>query len=97
MEQKKNSPFIGYEYKEVTVPSEQASQYLDCYENFGWEMDGNHLPSVQHSIVTLRMKRDRKIINKTELTRLQRHFEACAREIDMLERSKTTGASLWAL
>lgn len=97
MEQKKNSPFIGYEYKEVTVPGEQVSQYMDCYENFGWEMDGNFLPAVQHSNVTLRMKRDRKIINKVELTRLQRHFEACAREIDTLERSKTSAATVWAL
>lgn len=97
MEQKNSRPFIGYEYKEVSVPGEQASRYLDCYENFGWELDENRIPSVQRSVVTLRMKRDRKIINKTELTRLQRHFEACAREIDTLERSKTTGATVWAL
>ena len=46
---------------------------------------------------TLRMKRDRKLIHKMELTRLQRHFEACAKEIEVLEKSKTSVASAWAL
>ena len=44
----------------------------------------------------LRMKRDRKLIHKMELTRLQRHFEACAKEIEVLEKSKTSVASAWA-
>ena len=30
--------FIGYEYKEVTVPNQQAALYMDAYENFGWKM-----------------------------------------------------------
>ena len=46
---------------------------------------------------TIRMKRDRKIVNKMELTRLQRHFEACVREIEALEKSKTSAATVWAL
>ena len=32
-----------------------------------------------------------------ELTRLQRHFEACVRELDELEQSKTTRASIGAI
>ena len=47
--------------------------------------------------VILRLKRDRKIINKMELTRLQRNFESCVREIDMLEKSKTSAATVYAL
>lgn len=47
--------------------------------------------------MTLRLKRDRKIVNKTELTRLQRNFEACVREIQSLENSKTSKATIWAL
>ena len=97
MEQKKETPFVGYEYKEITVPGEQASMYLDCYENFGWEPDENLAAAAGHSTVTLRLKRDRKILNKMELTRLQRHFEACAREIGELERAKTTAAIVWSL
>ena len=97
MEEKKRTPFVGYDYKEVTVPSEQASLYKDCYESFGWEIDEN--PSTQQSIglTKIKMKRDRKIINKMELIRLQQHFETCAREIEDLERSKHTSASIWAL
>ena len=44
--------------------------------------------------MTLRLKRDRKIVNKTELTRLQRNFEACVREIQSLENSKTSKATI---
>ena len=47
--------------------------------------------------VTLRLKRNRKIINKMELTRLQRNFEACVGEIDTLERAKTSVPTEWAL
>lgn len=89
--------FVGYEYKEITAPTDRVSLYMDCYENFGWQEDTN-MPTVSgmhHT--TLRMKRDRKIVNKMELTRLQRHFEACAQEIEKLERSKITVASIWAL
>lgn len=74
--------FVAYEYKEVSANSSQASFLLDGYENFGWEPDDN-LPQSSQSrhpgaekMMTLRLKRDRKIVNKTELTRLQRNFEA---------------------
>ena len=97
MEQRKGTPFVGYEYKEVTVPSNQASMYMDCYETFGWEPDERVGTSGGYNMTRIRMKRDRKIINKMELTRLQRHFEACTREIDALERSKTSAATVWAL
>ena len=93
--------YIGYEYKEVTVPREQASMYADCYENFGWEMEAtaqaseNTHPTSRN--VTLRMKRNRKIVNKMELTRLQRNFEACTHEIEVMEEAKTRMPTVWAL
>lgn len=43
---KKENAFVGYEYKEIVVPSEQASMRIDCYECFGWELDKN-IASVQ--------------------------------------------------
>lgn len=43
--------------------------------------------------VVMKFKRDRKIRNKSELTRLQRQFEACTAEIVSLEKSKVTEAS----
>ena len=88
--------FVGYEYKEITAPTDRISSYIDCYESFGWQMDEN-MPTVSkmHQ-TTIRMKRDRKIVNKMELTRLQRHFEASTGEIETLEKSKTSAASIWA-
>ncbi|MGN0313769.1 MAG: hypothetical protein ACI4EG_03140 [Fusicatenibacter sp.] len=97
MEDRNQVPFIGYDYKEITVPSRQASMYMDCYETFGWEPDDRIVTTSGYHMTHIRMKRDRKIINKMELTRLQRHFEACAREIDELERSKTSVAMVWSL
>lgn len=89
--------FISYEYKEITVRSDKASLYLDCYESFGWQQDENFPLQESRDWITLRLKRDRKLVNKTELTRLQRNFESSMDEIIALERSKTTEASIWAL
>ncbi|MGM9614457.1 MAG: hypothetical protein ACI3W7_02860 [Oscillospiraceae bacterium] len=93
---REETPFVGYEYKELTVPGEQASMHIDCYECFGWELDEN-IAAVHGGHTTIRMKRNRKIMNKAELTRLQRHFEACVWEINELERAKTSAATVWAL
>lgn len=95
--------YTGYEYKEITVPAEQASMYLDCYENFGWVEDGNaetidrQAPLHDSRRIALRMKRNRKIANKMELTRLQRNFEASAHEIETMEGAKTQMPLVWAL
>lgn len=88
--------FVGYEYKEITVNRSMESVYTDGYANFGWELDGT-APSLQGiASIMLKFKRDRKIRNKAELTRLQRQFEACAAEIEGLEKSKTSGAMIAA-
>ncbi len=97
MKESKKKDYIGYEYKEVTVPSEEASFYLDSYENFGWNEDENFAAVPGAHFTALRLKRDRKIMNKMELTRLQQHFEACVKEIQMLEKEKTSGAKAAAL
>lgn len=97
MNKREKKDYIGYEYKEVVVRSEQASLYLDCYETFGWKEDENFAAMCGSHLTTLRLKRDRKIVNKMELTRLQQHFEACANEIEALEKAKTSAATVWAL
>lgn len=89
--------FIGYEYKEIAVETTKAPMYLDCYQCFGWQPDGNITSKEYLGRVTITLKRDRKILNKMELTRLQRHFEACMGEIDRLESSKTQTATIWSL
>ncbi|MBD5450850.1 MAG: DUF2207 domain-containing protein [Lachnospiraceae bacterium] len=95
--------FVGYEYKELLTENSRFSFLLDGYENFGWELDEN-LPengegrnpvSLQRKV--LRLKRNRKIVNKMELTRLERNFEACVNEIDKLENEKTSTATAYAL
>lgn len=92
--------FKGYEYKEIITDMDKASFLMDGYENFGWEQDDN-LSSISQGAnpkkVMIRMKRNRKIVNKMELTRLQRNFEACIHEIEELEKSKTSVATMYAL
>ena len=92
---KKN--YIGYEYKEVFDTQDKISIILDGYTNFGWILDENIQPSKILGKVSIKLKRDRKIVNKAELTRLQRHFEACLKEIDIAEKSKTHYATIVAL
>jgi len=94
---KGGSDYIGYDYKTVTTNSEQVSFCLDAYENFGWMPDDSISVSQQTDSVTLRLKRDRKILNKAELTRLQQHFEACMDEIATLENTKARTAIIYSL
>lgn len=88
--------FVGYEYSDVTVNRTVESLYLDSYPAYGWEYEGKALSLNNVSSVTMKFKRDRKVSNKAELTRLQRQFEALAKEIVTLERSKTFTAAIVA-
>lgn len=94
MSEKENG-YVGFEYMEVPSKRNMESLYVDSYENFGWAFEGDAAQEGSDR-VTLKFKRDRKLRNKAELTRLQRQFEACAHEIEALERSKTTTATIAA-
>lgn len=94
-ETSKNKSYIGYEYKNITVSRDMESVYADGYQNFGWEMEENSSPLRFYSS-TLKFKRDRRLRNKAELTRLQRQFDACVNEIENLSLSETTTASIVA-
>lgn len=87
------SSFIGYEYKDITVKRTMESVYADGYTNFSWTLEGISTPIQNIGSVTMKFKRDRKIRNKAELTRLQRQFDACVAEIEKLEFSKVIAAS----
>ncbi len=89
--------FIGYEYRTLSVHEQLVPVYSDGYASFGWMLDDSSAPQKIGDKVTLRFKRDRKIRNKAELTRLQRQFDACCEEIMALERSKTQKATITAL
>lgn len=88
--------FVGYEYKDITTKQEMESLYADGYRNFGWKLETTTALEKTQGTVNMKFKRDRKIVNKAELTRLQRQFEACVEEVTHMERSKTTGASIAA-
>ncbi|MGN0136267.1 hypothetical protein [Anaerotignum sp.] len=95
-----STDYIGYEYKDKIVPASLVSLYLDCYPCFGWEEDPNgaQYGGVRRGgEISLRFRRNRKICNKTELTRLQRNFDGCVSEIEYLERSKFSAATIWSL
>ncbi len=80
----------SYDYLKVTVEDSLCSQYMDGYSCFGWKQDENLSSETSGGRVTLHLKRSRSILNKTELVRLQRHYEACMQEIAALEASKSS-------
>ena len=95
---KSSGGFIGYEYKDLTVSRNMKPVYADGYTSFGWTLEGTSLSlqSLSSGSVVMKFKRDRKLRNKAELTRLQRQFESCVSEIEKLEASKSVGASVVA-
>ena len=82
--------FESWDYLKVTVEADLCSQYMDGYASFGWQSDENCPQERSGGKVTLHMKRSRSILNKAELTRLQRHYDACMEEIVALEASKSS-------
>ncbi len=90
---KNENGFIGYEYKDVTVRYSMEAIYTDGYTNFGWSLESTSVPIQSVGSLVMKFKRDRKIRNKAELSRLQRQFDSCVAEIEALERSKAIGAS----
>jgi hypothetical protein len=85
--------FVGYEYKNVTVKQSSADLYADAFPSFGWMLEGAGTPLGLPGSVAMKFKRNRKIPNKVELTRLQRQFEAQIAEVECLESSKSLSAS----
>lgn len=88
------SEFESFDYTKVTVAENQMSQYMDGYEHFGWRVDSNVPIEKGMGKVTIHLKRSRAVLNKMELTRLQRHFEACMSEIAALENSTESFAMI---
>lgn len=91
MEQEHQPSYVAYEYKEIEAKGERGSLLLDCYQSLGWEAEKETASG------RIMLRRSRKIMNKAELTRLQRNLEACVVEIDALQSSKTSKASITSL
>lgn len=88
--------FIGYEYREVHTKRGLISVYVDGYENFGWSLEDTESPIGKIDTAVLKFKRNRKLCNKAELTRLQRQFDAILNEIITMEESKQSKAAIVA-
>ena len=71
MEQEHQPSYVAYEYKEIEAKGERAALLMDCYQSLGWEAEKETASG------KIMLRRSRKIINKAELTRLQRNLEAC--------------------
>lgn len=85
-----------YDYRTIVVKQSMVSLYTEAYKYFGWIMicaDADERALVSGGQTTLEFKREHKIRNKGELTRLQRSFEACVNEISEMEESKKAAAS----
>jgi len=87
--------FIGFEYTSITVKKDLESAVVDGYANFGWKPEGREA-TLGTGSTGLKFKRDRKIRNKEELSRLQREFITHIKELESLEASKTSGAQIAA-
>ena len=94
MMQTGKTPFVSFDYKEAAVERERLSQALDGYACLGWELDRQEGAGGQ---IRLFLRRDRHILNKVELTRLERQFEACMDTIQALKASIHSRATMAAL
>lgn len=93
---KDESFVVGYEYAQIKTNTENSPFYLDCYKNLGWKQDDTaQLAKQQFGLLFL--KRDCKLLNRMELTRLQRNFEACVTDIACLECRGSYIATKWAV
>ena len=86
-----------YDYMEICAAEAKVSFLTDCCQCFGWRTDENVPAVYQQGKIRIRLKRDRKLVNKAELTRLQRNFESCAEEIEKMEKSINSTAQMAAL
>ncbi|WP_099468719.1 hypothetical protein [Konateibacter massiliensis] len=92
-EEIKKNDFVGFEYKDILVKKTMQSVYEDSFSSFGWSAEGVDDAIGKVDSVIMKFKRDRKIRNKAELTRLQKQFEACVSEIVSLEKAKIIKAA----
>lgn len=73
--------FIGYEYQERLVKKKYEPIYMDAYPNFGWSIEKYSESKQAPGKVMLYMKRNRDLINRAEIKRLENKFEASMNEI----------------
>lgn len=90
-------PFVAYEYKEITIEKRYAERYIDGFASYGWQSYDVQELQQSPGIVVLHMKRDRTLVNRTELTRLQQQFEVCMADVAKLEGAGKDAGTMAAL
>ena len=100
--------FVAYEYISVETNIDKEPLYIDCYENFGWELINNSTfvdkddyfinnVTSSHKKINIKFKRDRKIKNKNKLQTLQRKLELSLNSIEKLEKEPNTISFIYAM
>lgn len=89
------SDIFSYDYTTVEAKGNSAPEIADCYEALGWDL-ASHRESFGGG-ATLNFKRNRKIKNKDQLSRLQIKLDDAIRSIGELEERKTRSANIVAI
>lgn len=93
----KKPDFIAYEYITLSVDNDMKSVYSDCYQNFGWSIEGFGSSAIGSDTITIKLKRDRRVQNKSDLNKLQKECEHALETIYHLEKTKSTKPMISAL
>lgn len=88
--------YTSYDYKKISLESDMDMQYLDGLTTFGWRIDVDKTTS-EHGVLHHVLKRNRNIINKIELTRLEKNFDFCFHEISRLTSTVKSKATIMSL
>jgi len=96
MKNSETKDFIAYEYLSLKIKEDVVPMYIDCYENFGWqvitsESNSNKDYYINHNQneinkINIKFKRDRKIKHKNELNNLQRKMEISLSNIEEMKK-----------
>ena len=78
-----DNQFMSYDYKELVVDNDLDLYHLDALECFGWKIDESKSIAQKKYV----LKRQRHIVNKTELIRLEKNLDSCLYEINQLQKS----------
>ncbi len=87
---------MGIETRKITTKIESESLYRNAYPNFGWKFVKSAYILGRSDLITLFFERDTEILNHTELTRLQRKFDAHVKVIHKYENQCHMRATMTA-
>lgn len=87
------SEFRTFEYATINANRKDAALYADCYRSFGWESSAEReFVLANPDKVAMKLKRDRRLQNRSEVNALQRKCENALATIDALERKQSSSA-----